>query len=73
LADTKFVESLENRFVFSALPAGFVQTVIATNIGPTSAVAALPDGRVLVADQAGILRIAVGGKVPGQNHLNRQK
>ncbi len=45
------------------LPSGFEQNVIGSNIGPTTAVDALPDGRILVATQAGSLRIAVDGQV----------
>jgi glucose/arabinose dehydrogenase len=56
------IELLEARIVFaSELPAGFGETVIADNLGPTTAIDALPDGRVLLALHDGDLRIASGG------------
>ena len=57
------IESLERRLVFTSLPAGFAQTIVAANLGPTTAVDALPDGRILVAEHAGALRIVAGGKL----------
>jgi len=62
LANRTFIENLEQRLVFSVLPAGFAQAIIATDIGPTTAVDALPDGRILVASQAGVLHVVSGGK-----------
>ncbi len=59
----RFIELLENRNLFTALPAGFAQVVIANNIGSTTAVDALPDGRILVATQAGALRVVSAGKL----------
>jgi glucose/arabinose dehydrogenase len=56
-------ESLETRLFFTALPAGFLQNVVASNIGSTSAIDALPDGRILVATQSGSLRIVSGGQL----------
>jgi glucose/arabinose dehydrogenase len=59
----RHIETLELRLAFTALPAGFAQVVVASGIGSTSAIDALPDGRILVATQAGKLRIVSGGKL----------
>src|SRR6476661_1332901 len=51
------VESLETRRLFTELPAGCAQSMVAQGFdSPTSMVVA-PDGRVFVAEQPGRLRI----------------
>jgi glucose/arabinose dehydrogenase len=63
ISSPRLIEPLEQRIALTALPAGFGQVVIASNIGSTTAVDALPDGRILLATQAGALRIVQDGKL----------
>lgn len=58
-----FFELLEQRINLTNLPTGFTETVIAANLGAPSATDVLPDGRVLVNDQAGNVRVIKGGKL----------
>ncbi len=56
---------LEDRATPTTLPAGFTETVIATGLTKASALAVVPDGRVLVAEQGGTLRVVTAaGTVP---------
>lgn len=57
------IEPLEQRLQFTALPAGFNESLIAGNLGNPTSMDVLPDGRVLVADQLGALRVIKNGAV----------
>jgi glucose/arabinose dehydrogenase len=57
------IESLESRALFTALPGGFSQSLVAANLGSPTAMDVLPDGRVLVASQAGDLEVIKNGKL----------
>src|SRR3954452_17539588 len=57
------VESLETRRLFTELPTGFAQSMVAQGFdSPTSMVVA-PDGRVFVAEQPGRLRVIKDGQL----------
>jgi glucose/arabinose dehydrogenase len=48
-----------------ALPSGFTQDVIASGLSFPTAFANLPDGRILIAEKAGVVRIYKNGAVLG--------
>lgn len=43
------------------LPSGFTQEVVASGLSYPTEFAALPDGRLLIAEKAGVVRLVVGG------------
>ena len=45
------------------LPTGFVEEVLADHLNAATAMTALPDGRVLIADQTGMLRVIKDGRM----------
>jgi glucose/arabinose dehydrogenase len=45
----------------SSLPAGFAQDVVVSGLHDPTAFAFLPDGRILIAEKAGVVRIVDGG------------
>ncbi len=51
------------------LPAGFAEETIATNLNAATAIAPLPDGRILIADQTGKLLVWKDGRVLDQPAL----
>src|SRR5262245_29781327 len=51
------VERLEPRDVPSALPNGFSETTVASNLSDPTAMEIAPDGRIFVAEQDGRLRV----------------
>src|SRR4249919_2252783 len=51
------IQSLEPRTLLAALPAGFAETQIATGLAAPTAMAFAPDGRLLITEQTGALRI----------------
>jgi glucose/arabinose dehydrogenase len=51
------IEPLEPRTLFTTLPAGFVETQVATGLNSPTAMAFAPDGRLFVAEQTGALRV----------------
>ncbi|MBV8781874.1 MAG: PQQ-dependent sugar dehydrogenase [Phycisphaerae bacterium] len=64
------VESLERRCLFSNLPTGFNDKVLATDIGSPTAIDVLPDGRALIAIKTGALRLVVHNAVQAKNVLS---
>lgn len=54
-------EGLEPRRLFTGLPAGFSESVVAGGLGTPAAMDVLPDGRVLIATQPGDLKVVKGG------------
>ena len=65
------MEPLEERTLLSTiLPAGFSQTVVAGNLGSPTAIDVLPDGRVLIADQGGDLRVVKNGKLLSKSFVH---
>lgn len=57
MATQTILEALDRRQLFSALPAGFTDTVIAAGLDQPTTSLALPDGRVLVTQKTGALRV----------------
>ena len=49
------IEGLETRRLFTTLPVGFSETVVAGGLGQVTSMDLLPDGRLLVAQQNGIM------------------
>ena len=45
------------------VPAGFRQTIVARGLEAPTSFAPLPDGRILVAEHAGVVRVVAGGRV----------
>ncbi len=56
-----FIERLETRTLFAALPTGFSETTIADGIAGPTAMEFAPDGRLFVAEQTGALRVIKNG------------
>jgi glucose/arabinose dehydrogenase len=52
-----YLDPLEPRLMFAAVPRGFTDTPVATGLRVPSALALAPDGRVFVAEQSGALRV----------------
>jgi glucose/arabinose dehydrogenase len=55
------VESLESRQLLSTVPAGFVDESVVTGLNLPTAAQFLPDGRLLIAEQGGTLRVVKDG------------
>jgi glucose/arabinose dehydrogenase len=60
-----FVSALHS----AELPSGFAEETIATNLNAATAIAPLPDGRILIADQTGKLLVWKDGRVLDQAAL----
>src|SRR5436190_19366309 len=56
-------ERLEPRVLLSTLPAGFSESVIASNLQSPSAMAIAPDGRVFITEQSGVARVVKDGQL----------
>jgi glucose/arabinose dehydrogenase len=54
---------MEERFLMSILPRGFVQSVVARRLSEPSGMVAVPDGRLFVLQQTGAVRIIQNGKL----------
>ncbi len=57
------IEGLERRMLFTTLPTGFSENVVAGGLGVVTSFDVLPDGRVLVAAQNGVLNVVKNGAV----------
>lgn len=57
------IESLESRQLLSTVPAGFVHETVVSGLSRPTAMVVLPDGRWLVAEQAGRLRVVDNGQL----------
>ncbi len=57
------IELLEPRLQLTAPPTGFTETVVAANLGSPTAMDVLDDGRVLIADQLGALKVVKNNTV----------
>src|SRR4051812_21327338 len=57
------LEPLEDRLVPTSLPANFQETLVAGNIGATTAMTLAPDGRVFITTQTGDLRVVKNGSL----------
>ncbi|WP_165227246.1 PQQ-dependent sugar dehydrogenase [Aquisphaera insulae] len=57
------VDGLEARWLLTTLPRGFVQSVVAGGLVQPSGMTTLPDGRILVLQQTGQVRVIQGGKL----------
>jgi glucose/arabinose dehydrogenase len=55
--------ALEDRRLLAALPAGFVETTVASGLSRPTAMEVAPDGRIFVAQQGGALRVIKGGQL----------
>src|SRR5688572_1756026 len=55
------IEPLEYRLTLTTLPAGFVETVVASGMASPTAMEFAPDGRLFVAQQTGQLRVIKDG------------
>jgi len=51
------LEQLEERLVLATLPAGFIETQIASALSSPTTMEVLPDGRIFIAQQGGSLRV----------------
>lgn len=58
-----FLEALESRQLLSVVPAGFVETQIATGLVSPSAMAFAPDGRLFIAEQGGVVKVVKDGQL----------
>ncbi|HEY7115843.1 MAG TPA: PQQ-dependent sugar dehydrogenase [Tepidisphaeraceae bacterium] len=56
-----FVETLEPRTLLATVPAGFVETTIATGLSAPTTMAFAPDGRLFVCQQGGDLAVIKNG------------
>src|SRR5438128_1298573 len=56
-------EGLEARGLLTTLPAGFVETPVATGLGEPTAFDFAPDGRIFVAQQTGQLQVIKDGQL----------
>lgn len=61
VAGRLLIEGLESRTLLTSLPAGFSETLIAGGLGSVTSFDLLPDGRVLVAAQNGVLHVVKNG------------
>ncbi len=52
------------------LPAGFIEETLATGLNAATAIAPLPDGRILITDQTGIIRVWKDGRLLEKSALN---
>jgi glucose/arabinose dehydrogenase len=57
------IESLEDRTLFTTVPSGFTETIVAQVLDSPTAFAFLPDGRMLVDEQTGDMRIIKNGSL----------
>jgi glucose/arabinose dehydrogenase len=57
------VEPLEGRCLFSTLPSGFTESLVATGLSSPTAMEFAPDGRVFVTQQDGNLRVIKNGQL----------
>ena len=55
------IERLESRELFTVLPSGFSQSVVASGFGAPTAMDVLPDGQLLVTVKTGAVRLVVHG------------
>lgn len=67
-----FLERLEDRAVPAAFPTGFTASTVASGLVDATAVELVPDGRILVAQQAGALRIIDHGRLEAAPALQLQ-
>jgi glucose/arabinose dehydrogenase len=58
-----FFEPLESRQLLASVPAGFVHETLIAGLSRPTAMVVLPDGRWLVTEQAGRLRVVQNGKL----------
>jgi glucose/arabinose dehydrogenase len=57
------IDPLEPRTLFTSLPAGFAATTVASGLHAPTAMAAAPDGRFFICEQAGDLRVVKNGQL----------
>ncbi len=50
-------QTLEDRISPANLPAGFIETILASGLSAPTALAEAPDGRLFITEQAGLLRV----------------
>lgn len=55
------VEALESRRLMASVPAGFVDEQVVSGLASPTAAQVLPDGRMLIAEQGGTLRVVKDG------------
>ncbi len=58
-----FFESLESRQLLADVPAGFVHETIVSGLSRPTAMVVLPDGRWLITEQAGRIRVVQNGQL----------
>jgi glucose/arabinose dehydrogenase len=63
-------ERLEPRYSLSALPSGFVESLVTGGLSAPTAMALAPDGRIFVAEQTGSLRVIKNGELLATPFLN---
>jgi len=56
------LQPLESRTLLAGLPSGFTESAVATGLAAPTAMAFAPDGRLLVAQQSGALKIVKDGQ-----------
>ncbi|QEH37649.1 Soluble aldose sugar dehydrogenase YliI precursor [Aquisphaera giovannonii] len=57
------IDGLEGRWLLTTLPKGFAQSVVAQGLVRPSGMAMMPDGRILVIQQTGEVRVIRGGRL----------
>lgn len=63
-------ETLEPRRLLATVPAGFTDAAVVSTLSNPTAMALLPDGRMLVTQQAGALRVVSNGTLLAGSALN---